>query len=112
MIVIPNDRLLHLVERGVGFNEGLRVAEAYLPRGVRIRIGSTCLELEETGETTELLLPEGAEFGLLLGASMAMRELFARLRQIAGRDVRMQVEIRGGRCSGIVDPIDTRSPCF
>ncbi|MBD3161556.1 MAG: cell division protein FtsZ, partial [Candidatus Eisenbacteria bacterium] len=35
MIVIPNDRLLHLVERGVGFNEGLRVADEILYQATR-----------------------------------------------------------------------------
>jgi DNA-binding NtrC family response regulator len=71
---------------GTWANE-LRVRDAYLEQGARLRVGDTLLELEDTGGAVELELEPGSAFGPLVGASPVMRELFARLQRIAPHDV-------------------------
>jgi DNA-binding NtrC family response regulator len=67
--------------------DGLRIVGAYLKHGSIVQIGSTRIRFERLEERFEIPLSEGSAFGHILGASTAMRELFAQLERLAASDV-------------------------
>jgi transcriptional regulator with GAF, ATPase, and Fis domain len=68
------------------FVQGVCVAEARVPAGGRVQLGDTVLTAAaEPSRATVALWPTD-RFGSLVGASAAMRELFANLAQIARTD--------------------------
>ena len=62
---------------------GARVREAELPDGARIQCGATVLEVRTTHEDVALEALEADRLGPMLGASLAMRRLFAQLVRVA-----------------------------
>jgi DNA-binding NtrC family response regulator len=71
--------------------DGVRVERAYLRPGSVITIGQTELRVEPAGETTETLSAADG-WGHALGASPAMRRIFALLPRIAASDATVLLE--------------------
>jgi len=63
--------------------DGVRVRDAIARSGAVIDIGGTKLQLSFEGEPIKLLLPERERFGVVLGASLAMRRVYDMLERIA-----------------------------
>jgi transcriptional regulator with PAS, ATPase and Fis domain len=82
-----------LTERGVSvrdlgskngtFLNGVQIIEAPVPKGAVVTFGRARLSLLASGETKQLALWPSARFGSAVGASVAMREVFARLARAA-----------------------------
>ncbi|MBI5518184.1 MAG: sigma 54-interacting transcriptional regulator [Deltaproteobacteria bacterium] len=66
--------------------EGVRVTGARVEDGARVTVGSTQLTLRFGEATVRVELSAEERFGPLLGRSVAMRELFARLARYAPTD--------------------------
>jgi DNA-binding NtrC family response regulator len=75
--------------------QGSRIADAVVPGGASIRIGSTSIRLSP-GEAPTLPPSERSRFGGLVGRSLAMRELFAVLELAAPTDATVLVEGESG----------------
>jgi DNA-binding NtrC family response regulator len=76
--------LRDLASKNGTFIEGVRVVEAQVPPGGRIRIGATVLQLVESWDASPPELWPSERLGNLVGRSQPMRELFARLDRVAG----------------------------
>ncbi|MBZ0235487.1 MAG: sigma 54-interacting transcriptional regulator, partial [Deltaproteobacteria bacterium] len=63
--------------------DGVRVVEAYLEHGSRIRVGGTTIRFELDGRSDQLALSDAPRFGSLVGESTAMRHVFAVLERAA-----------------------------
>jgi transcriptional regulator with GAF, ATPase, and Fis domain len=91
----PTDRgtwVRDLGSRNGTFVENLQVAAAMLPDGARIRVGRTDVVLRYPPEAASPvdLWPE-ERFGGLIGASTAMRELFAQMSRVAQSDAPVMI---------------------
>jgi transcriptional regulator with GAF, ATPase, and Fis domain len=75
-----------LGSRNGTFVGDLRVTAALLPDGARLRLGGTELSLRYPTEASPVELWPGESFGELRGGSAPMRELYARLAQVAESD--------------------------
>jgi len=62
---------------------GVRIKEAFLETGNKIRIGISSLEFEVFGETFEITPSYRSNLGELIGRSIKMRKIFAILEKIA-----------------------------
>jgi len=78
---------------GVYLNNA-RVLEGYASNGDRLRLGDTLLAVEavESTDATAIRLSTRTRFGRVIGASIAMRRLFARCDQVAPTDIPVLVE--------------------
>ncbi len=65
---------------------GLRVNDVYIEPDTVILAGATQLRFQPLSESIELELAKEASFGGMIGESIKMRELFARLEKIAPSD--------------------------
>jgi DNA-binding NtrC family response regulator len=65
------------------FIESVRVVEAQVPSGGRIRLGGTVLQISESWDAAPPELWPSERLGNLVGRSQPMRELFARLERVA-----------------------------
>jgi transcriptional regulator with GAF, ATPase, and Fis domain len=72
-----------LASKNGSFIEGVRVVDAQVPEGGRIRVGSTVLNVYETWDAAPPELWPAEALGGLVGRSSPMRELFARLVKVA-----------------------------
>lgn len=74
------------------FVDGVRAREAYLEVGVRLQVGATVLEVAPAAESL-VAFPRADEqsFHGLIGASEAMQEVFALIRQLAPTDLPVAV---------------------
>jgi len=77
------------------FWQGSRLAEAVVPFGSQIRIGSASIRFL-TVETPALAPSERRRFGGMVGSSLAMRELFAILELAAPTDATVLLEGESG----------------
>ncbi len=75
--------LRDLGSRNGSFVEGILVGSARVPDGARIRLGGTDLQLRHAAETAPLDAWPEPRFGPLVGPSVMMRQLFAKLHAIA-----------------------------
>ena len=85
----PTDRGTWIRDLGSrnGVNvEGVRVTGALVPEGGRIRVGSTELVLDYADSPVPVDLWPESSFHRMIGASLVMRELFARLGRVAATD--------------------------
>ncbi len=62
---------------------GSRVKEAYLVPGDRIKVGNTTLEFVAFEEKVKIEPSDKAEFGLMVGSSLKMRQIFGILEKIS-----------------------------
>ncbi|RMH41926.1 MAG: FHA domain-containing protein [Deltaproteobacteria bacterium] len=79
-------RLRDLDSTNGTFVGGYRVNDIYISPGTVIQVGATKLRFEPLGESVEVELASEDSFGGLVGRSVPMRELFARLEKIAASD--------------------------
>ncbi|HSN99507.1 MAG TPA: sigma 54-interacting transcriptional regulator [Candidatus Nanopelagicales bacterium] len=74
------------------FAGDLRIERVAITDDTLIRLGNTVLRLEPLAETVEQELSPRARFGRMMGASAAMREMFALLERVAASDLTVLVE--------------------
>ncbi|HEY8145905.1 MAG TPA: sigma 54-interacting transcriptional regulator [Kofleriaceae bacterium] len=79
-------RLRDLDSTNGTFVSGLRINDVYVPPGSSITVGSTKIRFQPLGESVELALSSRIRFGGIVGKSVVMRELFARLEKLAASD--------------------------
>jgi transcriptional regulator with GAF, ATPase, and Fis domain len=73
------------------FVGGLRVNDVYVPPGASIYVGDSRLRFEPLDDSVEVALSSADRFGGLVGRSVLMRELFARLGAVAPTDATVLV---------------------
>ena len=104
-------RLRDLDSTNGTFVGGLRINDIYIPPSVQFTVGGTKLRFEPLGESVELELADGDRFGSMIGRSVKMRELFARLGKLAASDA--TVLITGETGSGkelVAEALHDQSP--
>jgi DNA-binding NtrC family response regulator len=74
------------------FVDGLRIVEVYVRGGEIVRLGSTALRLDQQPTAAPPPLPNAMRFGLVLGASPAMRRLYPLCERIAQSKIPLVVE--------------------
>ncbi|HEY1694984.1 MAG TPA: sigma 54-interacting transcriptional regulator [Polyangiaceae bacterium] len=84
------------------FAGDVRVYDALVPLGSRLRAGDSEIAIIALGETVEREQTTSDRFGDLLGCSPRMRELFADLERIAAADVTLLVEGETGTGKDLV----------
>ena len=72
--------------------EGSRVERADVAAGATLRVGRTTLRVEPEAQPLDVVPSQARRFGELVGASLAMREVFAVLERVAAADVTVLVE--------------------
>ena len=72
-------RLRDLDSTNGTFVQSLRINDVYIQPGGQIAVGSTRLRFEPLGESVELELSMRDRLGGMIGRSVKMRELFARI---------------------------------
>ncbi len=80
-----------LGSRNGTFVEEIRVEQARVPHGAKVRFGSTSLVLSHDEAPAAVELWSSERFGPLIGRSPSMRALFARLSRIAPTDASVLV---------------------
>jgi len=112
LTVQPNGVWLRdLSSKNGTFIENVRVIEAQVPPGGRIRIGSTILQIVESWDAAPPELWPSEQLGNLVGRSQPMRELFARVERVAA--ISTPVLLLGETGSGkevVARTIHDRSP--
>ena len=79
-------RLRDLDSTNGTFVGGLRINDVYVPPGSVLSIGTTRLRFQPLGESVEVALSPRQSFAGLIGRSIVMREMFARLEKLAQSD--------------------------
>ena len=69
----------------------LRINDVYIQPGAQIALGSTRLKFEPLGDSIEIELADTDRFGSMIGRSVKMREMFARLEKLARSDTTVLV---------------------
>lgn len=93
------------------FVDGVRVMEAFLVAGARVRLGTAEMEFQLEDETVQVALSRSERYGQLLGRSSQMREIFALLAKIAPTRATVLVEGESGTGKELVaDAIHQHSP--
>src|SRR3954465_12202445 len=69
----------------------LRVNDVYIQPGTHIALGGTRLKFEPLGDSVEIELSDTDRFGSMIGRSVKMREMFARLEKLARSDATVLV---------------------
>ena len=81
-----------LESRNGTFVQGVRVTRACIPDGGQLRVGATDLTLSYAPEATPVeIWPEG-RFGPMVGNSIPMREMFARLSRVARSEATVLIQ--------------------
>jgi DNA-binding NtrC family response regulator len=70
----------------------MRIDRVTVHHAVVVRTGKTMFRLEPLGEHIEQEMSSAHRFGRMLGASPAMREMFAVLEKVAGSDLTVLIE--------------------
>ena len=81
-----------LGSRNGTFVEGIRVVAANIPNGAKLLLGRTEIAIRYAEQPNPVELWPSAQFGALIGASVAMRELFAKLSRIAQSSASVLIE--------------------
>ncbi|HVZ72415.1 MAG TPA: sigma 54-interacting transcriptional regulator [Polyangia bacterium] len=84
-------RLRDLESTNGTFVSGLRVTDVYVPPGAAIHVGGTQLRFDPLDGSVEVALSSADRFGDMVGRSVVMRELFARLAAVAPTDATVLV---------------------
>jgi len=84
-------RLRDLDSTNGTYVSSLRINDVYITSGAQIALGSTRLKFEPLGESVEIELADTDKFGSMIGRSVKMRELFARLEKLARTDTTVLV---------------------
>ena len=84
-------RLRDLDSTNGTYVSSLRINDVYITAGAQIALGSSRLKFEPLGESVEIELADTDRFGSMIGRSVKMRELFARLERLARADTTVLV---------------------
>ena len=84
-------RLRDLDSTNGTYVSGLRVNDVYIQPGAQIALGGTRLKFDPLGDSVEIELSDTDRFGSMIGRSVKMRELFARLEKLAKSDTTVLV---------------------
>jgi DNA-binding NtrC family response regulator len=84
-------RLRDLDSTNGTYVSSLRINDIYIGAGAQIALGGTRLKFEPLGESIEIELADTDRFGSMIGRSVKMRELFARLEKLARTDTTVLV---------------------
>ena len=84
-------RLRDLDSTNGTYVSSLRINDIYIQPGAQIALGSTRLKFEPLGDSVEIELADTDRFGSMIGRSVKMRELFARLEKLAKTDTTVLV---------------------
>src|SRR6266699_834598 len=84
-------RLRDLDSTNGTYVSSLRINDIYIMPGTQVALGSTRLKFEPLGESVEIELADTDRFGSMIGRSVKMRELFARLDKLARSDATVLV---------------------
>ena len=84
-------RLRDLDSTNGTYVSGLRINDVYIQPGTQIALGGTRIKFEPLGETVEIELADTDRYGSMIGRSVKMRELFARLAKLARTDTTVLV---------------------
>jgi two-component system, NtrC family, response regulator GlrR len=90
--VAEEQRVRDLDSRNGTILDGVRIVDAYLRSGSLIRMGATVVSFQLGTESNRLLLSDRRQFGSLVGASVAMRGIFALLERAAASDATVLLE--------------------
>lgn len=100
-----------LGSRNGTFVSNVRVAEAEVPEGGSVVVGRTTLHVERLHQPTAVDLWPSHEFEQLVGRSVVMRELFARLHRVAQLDTTILLQGETGTGKEVVaEAIHLASP--
>src|SRR5687767_14461821 len=69
----------------------LRINDVYIQPGAQISCGSTRMKFDPLGDSVEIELSDSDRFGSMIGRSVKMREMFARLEKLARTDTTVLV---------------------
>jgi DNA-binding NtrC family response regulator len=69
----------------------LRINDVYIQPGTQIALGGTRLKFDPLGDSVEIELADTDRFGSMIGRSVKMREMFARLEKLARTDTTVLV---------------------
>ena len=81
-----------LGSRNGTFVDGIRVVGANIPNGAKVQLGRTEIAVRYGEQPSPVELWPSAQFGGLIGASVAMRELFAKLSRMAQSSASVLIE--------------------
>ncbi len=84
--------LRDLGSRNGTFVDGRRVVTAFVEPGDKIQLGKTKIAVKQASRGTEIDVTGGEQFGELVGASEAMRAVFAELKRVAREDMNLLIE--------------------
>jgi transcriptional regulator with GAF, ATPase, and Fis domain len=76
-------RLRDLDSTNGTYVSSLRINDVYIVAGSQIALGGTRLKFDPLGESVEIELADTDRYGSMIGRSVKMRELFARLEKLA-----------------------------
>jgi len=94
--------LRDLDSRNGTYIEGIQVSLARVPDRARIRFGSTVINAERAAKATPVDLWPYEQFGPVIGRSVVMRELFARLARVAPTDSTVLIQGETGTGKDLV----------
>ena len=89
-------RLRDLESTNGTFVDGARARDVYLRPQARIRAGRTELVFVPMGDCSEERLPARSSFGLLVGASPPMLDIYARIERVAASETTVLIEGESG----------------
>jgi DNA-binding NtrC family response regulator len=84
-------RLRDLDSTNGTYVSSLRINDVYIAGGAQIALGGTRLKFEPLGESIEIELADTDRFGSMIGRSVKMREMFARLEKLSRADTTVLV---------------------
>ncbi|MFT3692536.1 MAG: sigma 54-interacting transcriptional regulator [Kofleriaceae bacterium] len=84
-------RLRDLDSTNGTYVSSLRINDVYIGAGSQIALGGTRLKFEPLGESVEIELADTDRYGGMIGRSVKMRELFARLEKLSRTDTTVLV---------------------
>jgi transcriptional regulator with GAF, ATPase, and Fis domain len=84
-------RLRDLNSRNGTYVAELQIREVYLRPGVTFRAGQTAIQFQPTADVVEIELSKKDRFDRVVGASAAMREIFASLEKVSPSDLTVLV---------------------
>jgi DNA-binding NtrC family response regulator len=76
-------RLRDLDSTNGTFAAGLRINDVYITPGTVLTVGGTKVRFDPLGDSVEMALSDADRFGGMIGRSVKMREMFARLEKLA-----------------------------